>query len=66
MEIKRLRDRLKTLETENASMSRKMSQSQKTVNQRLNEIEMQICCDSTEREDSLSVEEEKVEEESFI
>jgi hypothetical protein len=42
-EIKRLRERLITLETENASMSIKLSQQQWEVEHRLAEIEMQIC-----------------------
>ncbi|XP_069689587.1 cyclic nucleotide-gated cation channel-like isoform X2 [Periplaneta americana] len=42
-EIKRLRERLVTLETENASMSIKLSQQQWEVEHRLAEIEMQIC-----------------------
>ncbi|KDR18705.1 uncharacterized protein LOC110830596 [Zootermopsis nevadensis] len=42
-EIKRLRERLITLETENASMSIKLNQQQWEVEHRLAEIEMQIC-----------------------
>ncbi|XP_049948348.1 cyclic nucleotide-gated cation channel [Schistocerca serialis cubense] len=42
-EIKRLRERLMVLETENASMSIKLSQQQWEVEHRLAEIEMQIC-----------------------
>ncbi|KAK6633412.1 hypothetical protein RUM44_004014 [Polyplax serrata] len=42
-EIKRLRHRLITLETENAAMSVKLSQQQWEVEHRLAEIEMQIC-----------------------
>ncbi|XP_061711817.1 cyclic nucleotide-gated cation channel alpha-3 isoform X6 [Cydia pomonella] len=42
-EIKRLRERLHTVETENAAMSAKLSQQQWEVDQRLQEIEMQIC-----------------------
>ncbi|XP_046975765.1 cyclic nucleotide-gated cation channel alpha-3 isoform X1 [Vanessa cardui] len=42
-EIKRLRERLYTVETENAAMSAKLSQQQWEVDQRLQEIEMQIC-----------------------
>ena len=41
-EIKRLRERIKMLETDNASMHLKLSKTQKDVNQRLTEIEMQI------------------------
>ncbi|XP_039295982.1 cyclic nucleotide-gated cation channel alpha-3 isoform X3 [Nilaparvata lugens] len=42
-EIKRLRERLVTLETENASLSMKLNQQQWEVEHRLAEIEMQIC-----------------------
>jgi hypothetical protein len=42
-EIKRLRERLVTLEAENASLSMKLSQQQWEVEHRLAEIEMQIC-----------------------
>ncbi|GAB6020166.1 hypothetical protein CHUAL_002892 [Chamberlinius hualienensis] len=42
-EIKRLRERLVVLETENASMSMKLSQQQWEVEHRLAEIEMHIC-----------------------
>ncbi|CAH4030748.1 unnamed protein product [Pieris brassicae] len=42
-EIKRLRERLYTVETENAAMSAKLNQQQWEVDQRLQEIEMQIC-----------------------
>ena len=42
-EISRLRHRLNTLETENATMSIKLNQQQWEVEQRLSEIEMQIC-----------------------
>jgi cyclic nucleotide gated channel alpha 3 len=42
-EIKRLRERLMTLEAENAAMSVKLSQQQWEVEHRLAEIEMQIC-----------------------
>ncbi|KAK0082477.1 hypothetical protein PV325_010314 [Microctonus aethiopoides] len=42
-EIKRLRERLLCLETENASMSVKLNQQQWEVENRLAEIEMQIC-----------------------
>ena len=42
MEIHRLRERIKCLETDNASMHTKLSKTQKDVNQRLAEIEMQI------------------------
>ena len=42
LEIQRLRDRIKMLETDNASMHLKLSKTQKDVDQRLTEIEMQI------------------------
>ncbi|CAN7996258.1 unnamed protein product [Ixodes hexagonus] len=42
-EIKRLRERLVTLEAENATMSVKLSQQQWEVESRLAEIELQIC-----------------------
>lgn len=42
-EIRRLRERLVTLETENATLSMKLSQQQWEVEHRLAEIEMHIC-----------------------
>uniref|UniRef100_V9IBP9 Cyclic nucleotide gated channel, invertebrate n=1 Tax=Apis cerana TaxID=7461 RepID=V9IBP9_APICE len=42
-EIKRLRERLVCLESENAAMSAKLNQQQWEVENRLAEIEMQIC-----------------------
>ncbi|XP_055334727.1 cyclic nucleotide-gated cation channel alpha-3-like [Paramacrobiotus metropolitanus] len=45
-EIRRLRERLVQLETENASMSIKLSQQQWEVEHRLAEIEMHICAGS--------------------
>lgn len=42
-EIKRLRERLHTVETENAAMSVKLNQQQWELENRLAEIEMQIC-----------------------
>ncbi|CAG2168063.1 unnamed protein product [Oppiella nova] len=42
-EIKRLRERLMSLETENATMTIKLSQQQWEVENRLAEIELQIC-----------------------
>ena len=42
IEMKRLRDRIKMLETDNATMHMKLSKTQQDVNQRLAEIEMQI------------------------
>lgn len=46
-EIKRLRERLATLETDNTSMSLKLSQQQWEVDHRLAEIEMHICGSSS-------------------
>ncbi|KAG7204244.1 hypothetical protein KM043_002070 [Ampulex compressa] len=46
-EIKRLRERLICLETENAAMSVKLNQQQWEVENRLAEIEMQICGNSS-------------------
>ena len=42
-EIQRLRSKLSQLESENSSLSMKMSQQQWEVENRLAEIEMQIC-----------------------
>lgn len=42
-EIKRLRSRLHTVESENISLSTKLTQQQWEVEHRLAEIEMQIC-----------------------
>lgn len=42
-EIRRLRERLVTLETENTTLSLKLSQQQREVEHRLAEIEMHIC-----------------------
>lgn len=42
-EIKRLRERLHTVESENISLNTKLSQQQWEVEHRLAEIEMQIC-----------------------
>lgn len=42
-EISRLRERLQTLESENASMNRKLNKQQWDVENRLAEIEMQVC-----------------------
>lgn len=42
-EIRRLRERLVTLETENATLNLKLSQQQWEVEHRLAEIEMHIC-----------------------
>ncbi|CAL4065099.1 unnamed protein product, partial [Meganyctiphanes norvegica] len=46
-EIRRLRERLVTLESENATMTMKLSQQQWEVEHRLHEIEMQLCGDSS-------------------
>ena len=43
VEIRRLRERLVLLESENATMSLKLSQQQWEVETRLQEIEMQLC-----------------------
>ncbi|KAJ8680566.1 hypothetical protein QAD02_016353 [Eretmocerus hayati] len=61
-EIKRLRDRLVCLESENASMSLKLNQKQWEVEHRLAEIEMQICGAS----DTSSVEDNERNRESII
>ncbi|XP_047523199.1 cyclic nucleotide-gated cation channel alpha-3 isoform X1 [Pieris napi] len=61
-EIKRLRERLHTVETENAAMSAKLSQQQWEVDLRLQEIEMQICGGSS----SSSQEENERNRESII
>lgn len=42
-EIKRLRERLHTVESENCSLNTKLAQQQWEVEHRLAEIEMQIC-----------------------
>ena len=55
-EITRLRSRLQTLETENASMSYKLNQQQWEVEHRLSEIEMHICgSDSVDSEEKSSL-----------
>ncbi|KAK8741740.1 hypothetical protein OTU49_002368, partial [Cherax quadricarinatus] len=46
-EIRRLRERLVSLEAENATMSMKLSQQQWEVEHRLHEIEMQLCANSS-------------------
>ncbi|XP_046746693.1 cyclic nucleotide-gated cation channel alpha-3 isoform X1 [Diprion similis] len=61
-EIKRLRERLVTLETENAAMSVKLNQQQWEVEHRLAEIEMQICGASS----SSSLEDNERNRESII
>ena len=57
--------RLKTLEAENTTMSVMLSQTQRNVDQRLTEIELQIGCESGEETESASLEEER-NQESFI
>lgn len=42
-EVKRLRERLHTVESENITLSAKLTQQQREVEHRLAEIEMQIC-----------------------
>jgi hypothetical protein len=55
-EITRLRNRLQSLETENASMSYKLNQQQWEVEHRLSEIEMHICgSDSVDSEEKSSL-----------
>ncbi|XP_043275927.1 cyclic nucleotide-gated cation channel alpha-3 isoform X2 [Venturia canescens] len=61
-EIKRLRERLVCLETENATMSVKLNQQQWDVEHRLAEIEMQICGASS----TSSIEDNERNRESFI
>ncbi|XP_065349661.1 potassium voltage-gated channel subfamily H member 3 isoform X2 [Cloeon dipterum] len=62
-EIKRLRERLMMLETENAAMSVKLNQQQWEVEHRLAEIEMQICGGSSAES---SAEDNERNRESFI
>ena len=75
LEIRRLRERIKGLESDNASMHTKLSKTQKDVDQRLTEIELQIGPEEDEEEaiSSGSVscslnsgEEEEKNRESFI
>lgn len=47
-EIKRLRQRLHTVETENSALNSKLSQQQWELDNRLTEIEMQLCAASSE------------------
>ena len=51
LEIRLLRDRIKMLETDNASMNLKLSKNQKDIAQRLTEIEMQIGPEDTFEDD---------------
>lgn len=46
-EIKRLRKRLHTVETENNALNSKLSQQQWELDNRLTEIEMQLCAASS-------------------
>ena len=69
LEIHRLRERIKCLETDNASMHTKLSKAQKDVSQRLAEIEMQINVDTDEfsfEQQSQSPPEEDEDEEDEI
>ena len=71
LEIHRLRERIKGLETDNASMHTKLSTAQKDVSMRLAEIEMQINDDNFSFSGESPPEEEEEEEdeinrESFI
>ena len=71
LEIHRLRERIKCLETDNASMHTKLSKAQRDVSQRLAEIEMQINDDQDFSPDNQSPEDEDEEDseinrESFI
>ena len=71
LEIHRLRERIKCLETDNASMHTKLSTAQRDVSQRLAEIEMQINDDHDFSPDNQSPEDEDEEDseinrESFI
>lgn len=46
-EIRRLRERLQSLEAENASMTLRLSQQQWQVENRLHEIELHLCPNSS-------------------
>ncbi|CAH0557076.1 unnamed protein product [Brassicogethes aeneus] len=61
-EIKRLQERLNTVETENAAMSVKLNQHQWELENRLTEIEMQICGSRS----TSSLEDNERNRESFI
>ncbi|XP_060518819.1 cyclic nucleotide-gated channel rod photoreceptor subunit alpha [Cylas formicarius] len=63
-EIKRLRERLQTVESENAAMSIKLNQQQWELEHRLAEIEMQIC--GSRSTSSLEQEENERNRESII
>ncbi len=70
LEIHRLRERIKCLETDNASMHTKLSKAQKDVSQRLAEIEMQINEDEysfgQQSQSPEEDEEDEINRESFI
>ena len=73
LEIHRLRERIKSLETDNASMHTKLSKDQKDVSMRLAEIEMQINEDdfsfsggSPPEPEEEEEEEDEINRESFI
>lgn len=65
-EIKRLRERLVTLEAENATMSVKLSQQQWEVENRLAEIELQICGGASPESSGCSSDEHERNRESII
>nr|XP_037273801.1 LOW QUALITY PROTEIN: cyclic nucleotide-gated cation channel alpha-3-like [Rhipicephalus microplus] len=65
-EIKRLRERLVTLEAENATMSVKLSQQQWEVESRLAEIELQICGAASPESSGCSSDEQERNRESII
>jgi len=65
MEIKRLRDRLRTLESENLRMSTMINTTNRQVDIRLNEIEQRLVDDDSSHEE-FSLEEEEKNQESFI
>ena len=79
LEIHRLRERIKCLETDNASMHTKLSKEQKNVSQRLAEIEMQINDENefsygeqqsqspkTDEDDEIDEDDDEINRESFI
>ena len=79
LEIHQLRERIKCLETDNASMHTKLSKEQKNVNQRLAEIEMQIndedfsyvepnsqCQKGNDDSEESQIDDDEINRESFI
>ena len=64
MEIKRLRDRLRILESENMRLSATINSTNRQVDIRLNEIEQRLEEDSSQED--FSIEEEEKNQESFI